>query len=210
MSLQQIAFLVPPELDLGLATGELIRYGGVVRNQAGEIVAHLEEVDISLGDAVGEAVSKAIAVARENKGKVIIVGAAAAAVTGTVAFISYKRKAKKQVRQIELAEQFQEAMDSYFQAISNGALSKEIVDETISVIDDVNSNLRGKKNEVSLSQSILNSLVSSIEKYTRQLCEANDYKFKKVKQPLKKTQKSSLETLRSYLELQQDLLQKAA
>ena len=73
MSLQQIAFLVPPELDLGLATGELIRYGGVVRNQAGEIVAHLEEVDISLGDAVSEAVSKAVAVVRDNKGKAITV-----------------------------------------------------------------------------------------------------------------------------------------
>lgn len=111
MSLQQIAFLVPPELDLGLATGKLIRYGGVVRNQAGEIVAHLEEVDISLGDAVSEAVSKAVAVARDNKGKVIIAGAAVAAVTRAIAYASYKRMAKRQVCQIELAERFQETMN---------------------------------------------------------------------------------------------------
>lgn len=151
MSLQQIAFLVPPELDLGLATGELIRYGGVVRNQAGEIVAHLEEVDISLGDAVSEAVSKAVAVARDNKGKVIIAGAAVAAVTGAIAYASYKRMAKRQVRQIELAERFQETMNQYFQAISNGALDEAVVDETIAVIDEANSHLRGRSGEVSLS-----------------------------------------------------------
>ena len=53
-----------------------------MRNQAGEIVAHLEEVDISLGDAVSEAVSKAVAVVRDNKGKAIIVGVT---VAGTAA-----------------------------------------------------------------------------------------------------------------------------
>ena len=82
MSLQQIAFLVPPELDLGLATGKLIRYGGVVRNQAGEIVARLEEAGVSPGDAVSEAASKAAAVVRDNKGKAIIVGVT---VAGTAA-----------------------------------------------------------------------------------------------------------------------------
>ena len=71
--LQQVTLLAAPEFDLGLATGEPIRSGGVIRNQAGEIAARLEEADVSPGDAVSEAASKAAAVARDNKGKAITV-----------------------------------------------------------------------------------------------------------------------------------------
>jgi len=71
--LRQVTLLAAPEFDLGLATGELIRSGGVIRNQAGEIVAHLEGAGVSPGDAVSEAASKAGAVVRDNKGKAITV-----------------------------------------------------------------------------------------------------------------------------------------
>ena len=71
--LQQVTLLAAPEFDLGLATGEPIRSGGVIRNQAGEIVARLEEAGVSPGDAVSEAASKAAAVARDSKGKAITV-----------------------------------------------------------------------------------------------------------------------------------------
>ena len=71
--LQQVTFLAAPEFDLGLAIGEPIRSGGVIRNQAGEIVARLEEAGVSPGDAASEAASKAVAAVRDNKGKAITV-----------------------------------------------------------------------------------------------------------------------------------------
>ena len=45
--IQQVAFDVPKEIALGLASGEYVQYGGVVRDAAGHIVKHLEPVNVS-------------------------------------------------------------------------------------------------------------------------------------------------------------------
>ena len=45
--IQQVAFDVPKEIALGLASGEYVQYGGVVRDAAGHIVKHLEPADVS-------------------------------------------------------------------------------------------------------------------------------------------------------------------
>ena len=45
--IQQVAFDIPKEIALGLASGEYVQYGGVVRDAAGHIVKHLEPADVS-------------------------------------------------------------------------------------------------------------------------------------------------------------------
>ncbi len=39
--IQQVAFEVPAEIAVGLATGKYVQWGGVVRDGAGHIVRHL-------------------------------------------------------------------------------------------------------------------------------------------------------------------------
>lgn len=44
--ISQQTFLIPPEIQAGLAVGDLVQYGGIVRNQAGQIVQHLKAIDL--------------------------------------------------------------------------------------------------------------------------------------------------------------------
>ena len=46
MSVQQVALVIPPEIEAGILAGEFIRKGSVVRNLAGEIVKHLSLIHI--------------------------------------------------------------------------------------------------------------------------------------------------------------------
>lgn len=46
MAVTQIAFDILPEIQAGIDVGVLLRFGGVVRDRAGHIVKHLEEVSI--------------------------------------------------------------------------------------------------------------------------------------------------------------------
>lgn len=47
MSVIQVAFDIPPAIQKGIDEGTLIRFGGVVRDTAGHVVKHLDEVTIS-------------------------------------------------------------------------------------------------------------------------------------------------------------------
>lgn len=66
MAVAQITFEIPLEIQKGIDEGTLIRFGGVVRNQAGQIVRHLMEIPVSKVDsnAIG---SKIMGFAKRNK-----------------------------------------------------------------------------------------------------------------------------------------------
>ena len=122
MSIEQIAFEIPPNIEAGLAAGELFRYGGVVRNGAGDIVAHLKEVP-------SPKLNKALAVTREfaraNKAALMI-GTAATVVVGgaTIAVTAVKRK---EINKLE--KQLQTALSAYFNAIVAQDMNAEVIDE---------------------------------------------------------------------------------
>ena len=46
----QSTFVIPPEIEAGLRSGDLIQFGGIVRNQLGHIVKHLKEVPLPAAD----------------------------------------------------------------------------------------------------------------------------------------------------------------
>lgn len=97
--IQQVAFDIPKEIALGLASGEYVQYGGVVRDAAGHIVKHLEPADVS--NDVNKAIqvaAQAIQLAKENKktaiGVLAVAGVAAAggAVYAGVAHLQHKKE----------------------------------------------------------------------------------------------------------------------
>ena len=77
----QIDFDIPSEIAAGLGTGDLTLFGGVVRNNAGHIVAHLKAISASNANqgAVGAATWML------KKKPVVIAGLATLAVVGMVA-----------------------------------------------------------------------------------------------------------------------------
>lgn len=122
MSIEQIAFVVPPKIEAGLAAGELFRYGGVVRNGAGHIVAHLKEVP-------SPKLNKALTVTREfarvNKATLII-GTAATVVLGG-AVIAVTAVKSKEINKLE--KQLQAALAAYSNAIDAQNMNAEVIVE---------------------------------------------------------------------------------
>ena len=71
MAITQIAFKIPPEIQAGIDAGALLRFGGVVRDRAGHIVKHLEEVSMPEADnSAGE--NTVVQFAKKNKYFIII------------------------------------------------------------------------------------------------------------------------------------------
>ena len=151
----QIALDIPPEIVDGLAAGLMTRSGSVVRNSAGQIVAHLKETELG-SDRVADKMAKAAAAAwRTTHGKVVIIGC--------VSFLSarlwvlgkerYERKQKSQ----QLIDEFNAACSSYLNVARQSAVTKRIQE------------LPSKERPVFSPQ-----IVDLIEEHTRELAEANN------------------------------------
>lgn len=157
MAYEQVVFDIPAKIQAGLASGELIRYGGIVRDASGHIVMHLKEVPVSKA-------KDALALARDfvkANPKLVLVGAAATLVLGgiTVAISAEMRKA------IETAEnQLDRALTAYWQAVSDQNMNLQVVNE----LDTALANLRtltGKQTSDFIDGAVLDSLIDYIRNF---------------------------------------------
>lgn len=152
MSIEQVAFEIPARLEAGLATGELIRFGGVVRDSAGHIVTHLNEIPTPRMD-------KTLALAREfaktNKATLIVGAAATVAVGGTaIAVSSFNR------RKLNRAEkQLQSALSAYFKAIVAQDMNPAVVEKLHQSLGDLRA-ITGKSTNELVDGDVLDSLIS--------------------------------------------------
>lgn len=123
----QVAFEVPQEIATGLSTGELVRYGGVVRDTGGRVVKHLDEITPKPSDdaanAIQQAASNAMNFVKKNKKGTIIVLAVAA--IGGIAYKTVKGSQKKALEklQVEASERFNASLTAYIKALENENLT---------------------------------------------------------------------------------------
>lgn len=89
--ISQQTFFIPPEIQAGLAVGELVQYGGIVRNQAGEIVKHLKAIELPVNNERAAAAGlKLLKNPRIVSGAVVV----AAAVAGAGALAAARKRTK--------------------------------------------------------------------------------------------------------------------
>lgn len=121
--IQQVAFDVPKEIALGLASGEYVQYGGVVRDAAGHIVKHLEPADVS--NDVNKAIqvaAQAIQLAKENKKTaigVLAVAGVAAAGGAVYAGVTHLQHKKEERARKTAMDDFNAAFSEYLKALGN-------------------------------------------------------------------------------------------
>lgn len=129
--ISQQTFLIPPEIQAGLAVGDLIQYGGIVRNQAGQIVKHLKAIDLPVdGDKAAAAALKLL------KDPKIVAAAAVIAVAAAGAGVAAAaRKRNKTVPVCVM--QYNSALGTYLEAVRTGSLDADIIDRLISGLDAV-------------------------------------------------------------------------
>lgn len=151
MSIEQVAFAIPARIKAGLATGELFRYGGVVRDGAGHIVMHLKEVPTPQFD---KALASTRAFAKANKITLIVGTVATAAIGGTAIAVSTMKRMK-----INKADrQFQAAMSAYFKAIVAQDMNAKVIDELDRSLGELRA-LTGKSTTDLIDGDVLDSLI---------------------------------------------------
>lgn len=210
--IQQVAFDVPKEIALGLASGEYVQYGGVVRDAAGHIVKHLEPVDIS-NDAnrAMQVAAQAIRLAKENKktaiGVLAVAGVAAAggAVYAGVTHLQHKKE--ERARKTAL-DDFNAAFSEYLKALGNSELTVEKIDELENAISALSGSEKGCTIEIESEQ--FKSLVKSVRDYTERLSKANSAKSSNVVFKLFEKKPNDISGLKECLATQRGILTQAA
>lgn len=203
--IQQVAFDIPKEIALGLASGEYVQYGGVVRDAAGHIVKHLEPADVS------NDVNKAIQLAKENKKAaigVLAVAGVAAAGGAVYAGVTHLQHKKEERARKTAMDDFNAAFSEYLKALGNSELTVEKIDELENAISALSGSEKGCTIEIESEQ--FKNLVKSVRDYTERLSKANSAKSSNVVFKLFEKKPNDISGLKECLAMQREILTQAA
>ena len=210
--IQQVAFDIPKEIALGLASGEYVQYGGVVRDAAGHIVKHLEPADVS--NDVNKAIqvaAQAIQLAKENKktaiGVLAVAGVAAAGGAAYAGVTHLQHKKEERARKTAM-DDFNAAFSEYLKALGNSELTVEKIDELENAISALSGSEKGCTIEIESEQ--FKGLVKSVRDYTERLSKANSAKSSNVVFKLFEKKPNDISGLKECLATQREILTQAA
>ncbi len=210
--IQQVAFDIPKKIALGLASGEYVQYGGVVRDAAGHIVKHLEPADVS--NDVNKAIqvaAQAIQLAKENKKTaigVLAVAGVAAAGGAVYAGVTHLQHKKEERARKTAMDDFNAAFSECLKALGNSELTVEKIDELENAISALSGSEKGCTIEIESEQ--FKSLVKSVRDYTERLSKANSAKSSNVVFKLFEKKPNDISGLKECLATQREILTQAA
>lgn len=211
MKIAQVNLAVPDDIFAELMAGKLEIAAGVVRDSKGIIRKHLPKVaNVAKDSEAVKAVANADALQLVKNLKVVgIVVGAAAAVGGGIAYLMHRAKEKKAEEMEACVSGFQKALQAYLKAAKAGTINAKVVDGLLAALEEVQSSKAGDTVMLSIPAAQLNDLINSIFDYTRRLAEANAVTDLHVKAP-KHGSKNNLVNLQNYLEIQRQIIDKAA
>lgn len=166
MVITQIAFEIPLEIQAGIDAGALLRFGGIIRDRAGHIVKHLEEVSILEADnSAGESTI------------VLIIGTAIAAIAAGVIYVVVKNKKNKEERIPKCVADFNESFAEYVDSIKMGAVSEEKIDKVMTVLEEIKRNQEKETITITFSAENISLLLGMVRDYTMKFAEANSFEI---------------------------------
>lgn len=212
MPVIQVAYEIPEATYAGLLTGQLKRFGSVVRDHRG-IIGHLDEVPISEQD-YGSSRLPIVKVLKNHKniaigiGVVTVVAVAGGLVLG--AMKSSKNKKNAEPKMPKCVVDFNNSLCVYLEAVRNGNLDIETIRGLISDLGDVKENYYSGKINIDFSTGQLNTLMDLIFNYTRKLAEANSVEFNGLEEPISASADNTIVNLQHYLEVQKQIFEKVS
>ena len=172
ISVVQVNFNIPPEIDAGLLAGVYQRIGDVIRYatgpKKGQIVMHLKPIDTAVAEEAKGLAQKAFAFVRANKNGLIIC-AIAVGVTVISGFFWYKFK----THEPKIVIEFKLQLSNYIEAIRIGSLAIEDIDSLLLTLNEIKKRKDYDKIIVKLSVEELYLLLNCLNQYTIKLAEAN-------------------------------------
>ena len=195
-----------------MLSGELVRHGGVVRNLAGQVVKHLDEVPIPVKNQESSMLRIADMLKKHKVG--IIIGFGVVIVAGGVALlVADKNKKSKQNSTPAIPdyiEDYNTALCAYLDAVRNGSLDIDIINCLLINLDRVKENIYDNKIKIDFSTEQLETLVNLMFDYTRKLAEANSIEVSELNEPVFDSAEKAMLTLQHYLQTQKQIFEEAA
>ncbi|WP_129583402.1 hypothetical protein [Actinomyces mediterranea] len=191
MSVEQVAFVIPPHIEAGLADGKLVRYGGIVRNETGHIVTHLKEVPPPKLD---KALERARKLAATNKRALVAGVVVTVALVGTA--ITVKTIKQRKLGKAEI--QVHKALSAYFEAIVAQDMNLSVIDKLQQALVDLRE-VTGKPINELLEGEALDSLIE----YSRNFILRNS------SEQLQQPELAQLTSLEDYLAEQRRIFSEA-
>lgn len=204
----QPTFQVPPDIETGLLNGDLIRYGGVVRDAGGRLVTHLKEIP----DAEKSIIEGAQRTASRLKNPWVAVGVGIVlvAVGGGVVLALKRRKKDAEFAVPECVQEYIRSLRLYLDAIQNGTLSPQLIDRLATALDSLAA--YGEEGEVviAFSPEQLGRLIEIVVDYTTDLVAANGVELDGPDTVPGEPPDGDVDDLRRHLELQRRIFDEAA
>jgi hypothetical protein len=205
--LSQSTFFIPPTIEAGLLRGDLIKYGGIIRNRRGHIVKHLDEVfQRPAGD---EKAAARVAMLKNPRVLIPTLAIGAAVVAGTWYAPALRRKLAV-VR--ECVERSNTSLGAYLEAVQEGRLDAGIIDQLISDLDAVVAYSDENGNNISLDFSTKQAaiLVKIVVDSTKQLANENAIDLSELHEGAPASEGGAVVDLRRHLEVQKKIFTDAA
>ena len=208
MAIIQDKFYVPDDMMIKILTGELKRFGGVVRYaqgpNRGQIVKHLKPIDSlteNKAKALGE---KALQFAAKNKNTLIITGAVVGVVgLGTGIYYIVKKHENLAVKE------FRASLKVYLDSIREGKLDMHKINALMNSLVKLKNHKDYMKISIQLSAEELDVLVNRIYEYTIKLAKDNSVALTEEEQIVEQKNDAIL-NLQRYLEMQKKIFEAAA
>ena len=204
MSVVQIAFEIPSEIQTGLMDGSLIRYGGIVRDTAGHIVTHLKEVPVNKSEGT---LKKAGEFIKNNKNPIIIISiAATVALVAGITYVVVKKKNENVIEVPKYIVDFDKAFSDYIYAIKNGNVDEHVIDSLLNTVIELKKNEESGNITITIPFENAELLIDMVKNYTIQFAAANDYEVDDNVE----TNMDEIFTLQHYLNVQKQIICKCA
>lgn len=198
MNIVQTSFVLPPEIEAGLTSGEFVRYGGVVRDGAGRLVKHLDELSLS---ETGKRAARGLSRLR-HPALIASVGLVLVAIIGIAVIIAILKPRRARA----LVANYNASFIAYLTAVAGGTLDEALIDHLITDSDALNASADDSKVRLVLSTEQSEALVNLVADYTRRFAVANSVPLSMEKGP----KEATVTDLRRYLETQRLVLKEAA
>jgi hypothetical protein len=197
--IQPKAFIIPDEIWNKLLSGDLIQFGGVVRDTSGRIVTHLKEVPLPK--------------VRDYKNYAIGLGVVAVlAVTGLVIVTIKTANDKKKADRIEpkCVSDYNVSLATYLDAIKNRRVDTDCIARLIADLDTLKELCADGKISIEFSLEQLKDLLNLVYNYTKELAEVNNIELHELTAPNISIEQDNITNLHYYLNIQKQIFEKSA
>lgn len=206
MPIVQVQLDIPNYIYKGLLNGSLELFGLVKDNQ-NRIRKHIPKAELVKLDEIKKV--GFLQVIKQHKVATVCV-VATTVVVGAGAYAYHNWKERK--IDIDVVEEkmvsFRKALKEYLKASKKGKLNTRVVENLLASLDELEKKKWGKDIELTIPASQLNELIFSIFTYTESLAQANFFEIQIAKP--QNGLRENIESLKSYLEIQKQVLESAA